>query len=32
MDEGQIVEIGTPSEVFDSPREERTKKFLEHIL
>jgi polar amino acid transport system ATP-binding protein len=32
MDEGQIVEIGTPAEVFDSPREERTKKFLEHIL
>jgi polar amino acid transport system ATP-binding protein len=32
MDEGQIVEIGTPAEVFDSPKEERTKKFLEHIL
>lgn len=32
MDEGQIVEIGTPSEVFDNPKEERTKKFLEHIL
>ena len=32
MDEGQIVEVGTPSEVFDNPREERTKKFLKHIL
>ena len=32
MDEGQIVEVGTPTEVFDHPKEERTKKFLEHIL
>jgi len=32
MDEGQVVEVGTPSEVFDSPKEARTKKFLEHIL
>ncbi len=32
MDEGQIVEEGTPSEVFDNPKEERTKKFLKHIL
>lgn len=28
MDEGRIVEIGTPDEVFDHPREERTKQFL----
>jgi polar amino acid transport system ATP-binding protein len=32
MDAGQIVEVGTPSDIFDSPREERTKKFLKHIL
>jgi len=32
MDEGQIVETGSPSEIFDNPQEERTKKFLKHIL
>lgn len=32
MDEGQIVEEGSPSDIFDKPREERTRKFLEHIL
>jgi polar amino acid transport system ATP-binding protein len=32
MDEGQIVEIGSPSQIFDDPKEERTKKFLDHIL
>lgn len=32
MDEGEIIETGTPSEVFDAPSEERTKKFLKHIL
>ncbi|MFW5814870.1 MAG: amino acid ABC transporter ATP-binding protein [Spirochaetota bacterium] len=32
MDEGEVVETGTPSEVFDSPSQERTKRFLEHIL
>ncbi len=32
MDEGHIIETGTPSEVFDNPKEERTKKFLKHIL
>lgn len=32
MDGGEIIETGTPSEIFDSPREMRTKKFLEHIL
>ncbi|MDC7228339.1 MAG: amino acid ABC transporter ATP-binding protein [Spirochaetales bacterium] len=32
MDEGEIIEIGTPTEVFDSPKEVRTKTFLEHIL
>jgi polar amino acid transport system ATP-binding protein len=32
MDEGAIVEQGHPSEVLDSPREERTKKFLGLVL
>lgn len=30
MDNGQIVEQGTPSQVFEHPREERTRKFLSH--
>ena len=29
IDEGVIVEYGTPEEVFGSPKEDRTKKFLE---
>jgi ABC-type polar amino acid transport system ATPase subunit len=32
MDEGQIVEKGRPEVVFDSPREERTKRFLGLVL
>jgi polar amino acid transport system ATP-binding protein len=32
MDEGEIVEMGTPDQVFNTPREERTRKFLKHIL
>ncbi len=32
MDEGQIVEIGPPSQFFEHPKEDRTKKFLKHIL
>ncbi len=32
MDQGEIIEVGTPTEVFDSPRENRTQRFLEHIL
>ncbi|MDC7241954.1 MAG: amino acid ABC transporter ATP-binding protein [Spirochaetales bacterium] len=32
MDEGQIIEVGTPAEIFDNAKEERTKKFLKHIL
>jgi polar amino acid transport system ATP-binding protein len=31
MDEGAIVEQGTPSEVFDNPRSPRTRDFLGHI-
>ena len=32
MDEGQVVEYGTPREVISSPREERTKAFLGSVL
>lgn len=32
MDEGLLVEEGTPEEVFDRPREERTRRFLSNIL
>ena len=32
MDGGEIIEIGTPDDIFDRPKEERTKKFLKHIL
>ena len=32
MDEGQIVETASPDELFSNPKEERTKRFLEHIL
>jgi polar amino acid transport system ATP-binding protein len=31
MDDGVIVEQGTPQEVFDNPRHERTRDFLGHI-
>jgi polar amino acid transport system ATP-binding protein len=32
MDEGMVVEIGSPAELFSNPKEERTQRFLEHIL
>jgi polar amino acid transport system ATP-binding protein len=32
MDEGEIVEIAPPKKLFNNPDEERTKRFLEHIL
>jgi polar amino acid transport system ATP-binding protein len=32
MDEGRIVEIGTPSQLFNEPKEDRTKAFLAQIL
>jgi polar amino acid transport system ATP-binding protein len=31
MDDGRIVEQGTPAEVFDNPQSPRTKDFLGHI-
>ena len=30
MDGGVICESGTPAEVFENPREERTRQFLSH--
>ena len=32
MDEGVIVEQGTPEEIFDNPQHERTKSFLSKVL
>ena len=32
MDDGYIVEQGTPLEVFGNPREERTRSFLDKVL
>jgi general L-amino acid transport system ATP-binding protein len=32
MDQGQIVEVGTPEHFFQNPQEERTKAFLSKIL
>lgn len=32
MDQGIVVETGTPDEVFHHPKEERTKQFLRRIL
>jgi polar amino acid transport system ATP-binding protein len=32
MDNGQIIEKGTPSQIFENPKEERTQKFLQHVL
>ena len=32
FDEGQVVESGSPSDIFENPKEDRTKKFLSQIL
>ena len=32
MDEGKIVEEGTPQEIFSNPQEQRTKDFLNKVL
>src|SRR5918992_4499375 len=32
FDEGQIVEIGPPKQIFEAPQHERTKRFLSQIL
>jgi ABC-type polar amino acid transport system ATPase subunit len=31
MDDGAIVEQGTPEDIFGRPREPRTRRFLEHF-
>ena len=32
MDEGRLVEEGSPAELFDNPKEERTRRFLSNVL
>ncbi|MFO1292245.1 MAG: amino acid ABC transporter ATP-binding protein [Rubrivivax sp.] len=32
MDEGRLVEQGSPAEIFDAPKEERTRRFLASVL
>lgn len=32
MDEGQIVEEGTPEQIFTNPQQQRTKDFLNKVL
>jgi polar amino acid transport system ATP-binding protein len=32
LDEGVILEEGPPEEIFSSPREERTQRFLQSII
>ena len=32
MDQGMVVEYGTPNEVLDAPAERRTREFLEKVL
>lgn len=32
MDEGRVVEVGTPSQIFDHPQHERTQNFLGAVL
>ena len=32
MDQGNIIEVGTPEDVFDNPQQERTQEFLSRIL
>ncbi len=32
MDKGQIVEVGTPAEIFGNPKESRTRDFVSKVL
>lgn len=32
MAEGEIIEVGTPRELFHAPRNDRTKRFLQNVL
>jgi polar amino acid transport system ATP-binding protein len=31
MDDGVVVEAGTPAEVLDNPKQDRTKTFLQQV-
>jgi ABC-type histidine transport system ATPase subunit len=31
MDEGRIIEQGTPEQIFDAPQEERTQRFVSQV-
>ncbi|MYL58902.1 polar amino acid ABC transporter ATP-binding protein, partial [Virgibacillus halodenitrificans] len=32
MHDGRIIEYGHPNEIFDQPREERTRSFISSVL
>ena len=32
FDDGNIIEAGTPGQIFENPQHERTKQFLSQIL
>jgi polar amino acid transport system ATP-binding protein len=32
LERGRILEEGPPSEIFSSPREERTRRFLDRVI
>ena len=32
MDEGYLIEEGSPENIFDNPKEERVREFLEKVL
>ena len=32
LDEGVILEEGPPAQIFSSPREERTREFLQRVI
>jgi len=32
MDDGIILEEGVPKDIFENPKEERTKEFLEKVM
>ena len=32
MDDGQIIEAGTPEQIFDHPQQKRTQDFLKKVL
>jgi ABC-type polar amino acid transport system ATPase subunit len=32
MDEGQVIESGSPAEIFDHAKEQRTRDFLSAVL